>query len=47
MIKDMEQAYWMKEEVNKVKFEPLEVDEWACNYDVSRFIMFYGDIVDQ
>ena len=47
MIKDLEQAYWMKEEVNSVKFEPFKVDKQACNYDVGCFIMFYGDILDQ
>ena len=47
MIKDMQQAYWMKEEVDEVEFEPTEMVEWVCSYDVGRFIMFYGDILDQ
>ena len=47
MIKDLEQAYWMKKEVNNVEFKPAEADEWTCSYDVGCFIMFYGDILDQ
>ena len=47
MIKDMEQAYQTKKEVDGVEFEPTEIDKQACSYDVARFIMFYGDILDQ
>ena len=47
MIKDLEQTYWAKEEVDGVEFEPVEADKWACSYDVSRFIMFYADILEQ
>ena len=47
MIKDMEELYRTKEEVEGVEFEPAEVDEWVCSYDVNRFIMFYNDILDQ
>ena len=47
MIKDMEQSYRTKEEVDGVKFEPAKADERACSYDVTHFIMFYGDILDQ
>ena len=46
MIKDLEQAYWTKEEVDGVEFEPVEANEQASSYDVGRFIMFYGDILD-
>ena len=47
MIKDMEQAHETKEEVDRVEFELVEADERVCGYNVSRFIMFYGDILDQ
>ena len=47
MIKDMEQAYRKKEEVDGVELEPVEADERACSYDVERFVMFYGDILEQ
>ena len=47
MLKDLEQAYWMKEEVDIVEFEPIEADERACTYDVSCFMMFYDDFLDQ
>ena len=46
MIKDLEQAYQTKEEVEGMKFEPIEADEWACSYDIGWFIMFYGDILN-
>ena len=47
MIKDMEQAYQTKEEVDKVEFEPVEANKWVCNYDIGRLVMFYSDILDQ
>ena len=30
-----------------MEFEPVEADKWMRTYDVTRFIMFYGDILDQ
>ena len=47
MIKDMEQVYWTKEEVDRVEFDPVEANERVCSYNVDRFIMFYDDILDQ
>ena len=47
MIKEMEQAYRAKEEVDGVEFEPVEADEWACSYNTDRFVMFYSDILEQ
>ena len=47
IIKDLEQAYRTKEEVDGVEFEPTEADEWACSYNVGHFIMFYDDILNQ
>ena len=47
MIKDLEQAYQMKEKVNGVEFELVEANKWACSYDVGWFVMFYGDILNQ
>ena len=47
MIKDMEQAYRTKEGVTGVEFEPVEADERACSYDTERFVMFYGDVLQQ
>ena len=46
MIKNLKQAYWMKEEVDDVEFKPVEADERAYSYDTDWFIMFYGDILD-
>ena len=43
----MEESYRTKEEVDGVKFEPIEADERVCSYDVAHFIMFCGDILDQ
>ena len=37
----------MKEEVKGMEFKPVEVDEWTCSYNTGRFIMFYGDIINQ
>ena len=42
MIKDLEQAYRTKEEVDGVQFE---AHKWACSYDVDHFVMFYGNIL--
>ena len=47
MIRDVEESYRTKEEVNGIEFEPAKVDEWVCSYDVAHFIMFYGDIFYQ
>ena len=47
MIKDMEESYRTKEEVDGVEFELAKADEQVCSYDVAHFIMFYGDILDQ
>ena len=47
MIKDLEQAYRAKEEVDGVEFELVEADKWACSYDVDHFIMFYDNILEQ
>ena len=47
MIKDLEQAHQAKEEVNSVEFEPIEANERAYSYDIDRFVMFYGNILDQ
>ena len=47
MIKDMEESYQTKEEVEGIEFEPVEADERVCSYDVAHFIMFYDDILDQ
>ena len=40
MIKDMEQAYWTKEEVDGVEFEPVKAIKRVYSYDVGLFIMF-------
>ena len=37
----------MKEEVDSMEFEPVEVDKSVCSYDVGHFVMFYGDILEQ
>ena len=47
MIKDMEQAYRAKEEVDGVEFKPVEADEQSCSYNTDRFVMFYDDILEQ
>ena len=47
MIKDLEQAYWMKEKVDGVEFEPVEANKRVCSYDVDCFVMFYGNILEQ
>ena len=37
----------MKEEADGMEFKTNKVDEWACSYDVSYFIMFYDDILEE
>ena len=46
MIKDLEQAYRAKEEVDWVEFEPVKADKQACSYDVDHFVIFYGNILE-
>ena len=47
MIKDLEQAYWSKEKVDGVEFEPVKADKRACSYYIGCFVMFYDDILEQ
>ena len=45
VLKTLEQSYQTKEEVTRLEFELVDVDEQQCSYDMNRFIIFYGDIV--
>ena len=47
IIWELEQVYQSSEGVKGIEFRPIEVDKQSCNYDIGRFIMFYGDIIDR
>ena len=34
----------MNKEIDGIKFQSVETDEQLCNYNMSRFIIFYEDI---
>ena len=44
-MKELEKSYWTKEDVSGLEFESIEADEWRCNYDTNRLIIFYGNII--
>ena len=37
----------MNKEINAIEFQPIKDDERPSSYDMRKFIIFYGDIIDK
>ena len=45
-IRDLEWTYQTNKGVEGLEFQLVKADKWACSYNTSRFVIFYGDIID-
>ena len=44
-MKELENYYQVKKDVERIDFEPVKLDERPCSYNMGKFIMFYEDVL--